>query len=72
MEEMPDGLTVHGTGRSLSGVVRSFGDHRIAMAFEVLGRVPGSRIVVEDPECAGVSYPGFRSDLDDVAPVAPR
>jgi 3-phosphoshikimate 1-carboxyvinyltransferase len=72
VEEMPDGLTVHGTGQSLSGVVRSFGDHRIAMAFEVLGRVPGSRVVVEDPECVGVSYPGFRSDLDDVAPVAPR
>ena len=35
------------------------GDHRIAMAFAVLGRVRGARVRVDDPGCADVSFPGF-------------
>ncbi|MES2124638.1 MAG: 3-phosphoshikimate 1-carboxyvinyltransferase [Gemmatimonadota bacterium] len=58
-----DDLIVQGTDAHLAGRVVTGGDHRIAMAFEVLGRLPGSAIRVDDPECAAVSFPGFASAL---------
>lgn len=60
-EEGPDRLTV------LPGPVRParvacHRDHRIAMAFSVLGlRVPG--ITLDDPECVAKTFPGFHAEL---------
>jgi 3-phosphoshikimate 1-carboxyvinyltransferase len=62
-EELPDGLRVSGPRRDLSGTVDPHGDHRIAMAFGILSAVSGNRIVIENPECVAVSYPGFWEDL---------
>jgi 5-enolpyruvylshikimate-3-phosphate synthase len=33
------------------------------MAFGVLGTVRGARVLVDDPGCAAVSYPGFAAAL---------
>ena len=46
------------------GSVRTAGDHRVAMAFGVLGAVPGNAIVVDDPSCVAVSWPSFWDALD--------
>jgi 3-phosphoshikimate 1-carboxyvinyltransferase len=62
-EELPDGFIVRGSDRPLRGNVVTHGDHRIAMAFGVLGARKGSEIVVDDPSCAKVSYPTFWDDL---------
>jgi 3-phosphoshikimate 1-carboxyvinyltransferase len=43
--------------------VVTHGDHRIAMAFAVLGTLPGARIEVDNPACAAVSFPGFADHL---------
>jgi len=66
-DELPDGLRVQAGRRELSGTVDPRGDHRIAMAFGVLSAVTGDRIVIENPECVAVSYPGFWEDLRRVA-----
>ena len=66
-EERRDGLTIEGSTRPLSGTVRTGGDHRIAMAFGVLGRAPGCAIDVDDGACVNVSYPGFWADLEKIA-----
>ena len=58
-EELEDGMEIEGTDRALSGRVKSFGDHRIAMAFGVLGAIPPNRIEIEGTEAVGVSFPGF-------------
>ena len=58
-EELPDGLEIEGTDRPLSGLVETFHDHRIAMAFGVLGATPGCEVRVNDPTVADVSFPGF-------------
>jgi 3-phosphoshikimate 1-carboxyvinyltransferase len=58
-EELPDGFIVQGTEEPLRGTVRTYHDHRIAMAFAVLGALPGNRIAVEDREVVDVSFPGF-------------
>lgn len=62
-EELADGFVVRGSDRPLAGRVRTHGDHRIAMAFGVLGAVGGNAIDIDDRECVNVSYPGFWSDL---------
>ncbi len=64
--ELPDGLEIEGTDRPLSGLVESFQDHRIAMAFGVLGATPGCEIRVDDPTVADVSFPGFWRSLQRV------
>jgi 3-phosphoshikimate 1-carboxyvinyltransferase len=67
-EELRDGLVVRGEpGRPLRGRVLTHGDHRIAMAFAILGARRGNAIEVDDPACVGVSYPGFWDDLRRVA-----
>lgn len=59
VEELDDGLVIQGTDKPLSGAVESFGDHRIAMAFGILGALPGNAIQVRGSHVAGVSFPGF-------------
>ena len=58
-----DDLHVHGSDRTPSGRVRTAGDHRLAMAFAVLGTLPGARITIDDMRCADVSFPRFRETL---------
>lgn len=58
-EELPDGFVVRGTDRPLAGRVRTHHDHRIAMAFGVLGALPGADLEIEAPEIVDVSFPGF-------------
>ena len=62
-EELPDGLRVTGYERPLRGKVVTHGDHRIAMAFGILGAVPGNQIEIDDRACVAVSYPSFWTDL---------
>jgi len=65
-EELEDGLVVRGGDHPLRGRVVTHGDHRIAMAFGVLGAIPGNEIEVDDRDCAAVSYPGFWEVLERV------
>jgi 3-phosphoshikimate 1-carboxyvinyltransferase len=62
-----DDLHVEGGTEPPRGPVRTAGDHRLAMAFAVLGTVPGARIRVDDMACAAVSFPRFPETLRGVA-----
>ncbi len=63
-DELPDGMTISGspTMRPL-GTVRTFGDHRIAMAFATLGAATAGKLDIDDPSCVAISYPDFWRDL---------
>ena len=58
-----DDLFVEGVEAPPRGRVRTAGDHRIAMAFAMLGRLPGARVAIDDLACAAVSFPGFPETL---------
>jgi 3-phosphoshikimate 1-carboxyvinyltransferase len=58
-----DTLWVEGTDRPPRGRVETAGDHRLAMAFAVLGTVDGARVTLDDRDCVAVSYPRFFDDL---------
>ena len=62
-DELPDGLVVTGSTAPLRGRVVTHGDHRIAMAFGVLGALPGNEVEIDDRACVAVSYPAFWDDL---------
>jgi 3-phosphoshikimate 1-carboxyvinyltransferase len=62
-DELPDGFVVRGTHPRLRGSVVTHGDHRLAMAFGVLGTIPGNEIAIDDRDCVAVSYPEFWVDL---------
>ena len=65
-EELSDGLEIEGGDHPLAGRVSSHHDHRIAMAFGVLGALPGNRIEIEGANVADVSFPGFWGMLEDL------
>ena len=50
-----------------SGVLRSFGDHRIAMSFAIMGLRLGA--VIDDEECISVSFPNFLDILREMTEV---
>lgn len=72
VEELPDGLVIEGSDRALSGPVEARGDHRIAMAFGVLGALAGNAITVDAPAAVDVSYPGFWEMLERASRPAGR
>jgi 3-phosphoshikimate 1-carboxyvinyltransferase len=58
-----DDLWVEGGDAAPAGRVRTAGDHRLAMAFAVLGTLPGARVRIDDMACADVSFPRFPETL---------
>lgn len=62
-EVQGEDLWIEGTSAPPKGSVRTEGDHRIAMAFAVLGTLPGAKVRVDDMRCAAVSFPGFEEAL---------
>ncbi|HET8632703.1 MAG TPA: 3-phosphoshikimate 1-carboxyvinyltransferase [Gemmatimonadales bacterium] len=65
-----DDLVIEGTATPPRGRVRTDGDHRIAMAFRVLGTVAGAQVRIDDMKCADVSFPRFERVL--VSILGPR
>ena len=62
-ESEGDTLYVEGTDRPPRGRIETAGDHRLAMAFAVLGTVKGARVELDDERCVAISYPAFFRDL---------
>jgi len=57
-EKKEDGIIIKG-GIVEGGVVDSFGDHRMALAFSLLGLVSEREVVVKNAECVSVSFPEY-------------
>jgi 3-phosphoshikimate 1-carboxyvinyltransferase len=63
-EESEDSFTIHG-GKPCKAIIDPHRDHRIAMAFGVLGLCTEETTIL-DAECVGKSYPSFWSDLQSL------
>ena len=64
IDELPDGMVIHGVGRLKGAVVDSHGDHRLAMSLAVAGLVATGVTIIKGAEAASISYPGFWDDLE--------
>ncbi|UQI47431.1 3-phosphoshikimate 1-carboxyvinyltransferase [Streptomyces sp. HU2014] len=66
-EEGPDRLTIHpGTPRPAR--IACHRDHRIAMAFSVLGLAAPGTLTLDDPGCVAKTFPGFHTELHRLFP----
>ena len=64
VEERPDGMAIRGPATlKVGGGVRSFGDHRIAMAMAVLALSAPEPVCINNVGCVQTSYPNFWTDL---------
>ncbi len=63
IEATDDGFVVTGTGGLRGGTIDSHGDHRLAMLGAIAGLASQQGVEVQGFEAAGVSYPGFETDL---------
>jgi len=63
VDETPDGLVIQGGSPLAGATVDSFGDHRIAMAFAVLGLFCEGETRILNTDCIRTSYPGFERQL---------
>jgi 3-phosphoshikimate 1-carboxyvinyltransferase len=61
-----DDLAIHGPTPLTGAVTDSLDDHRLAMTFAVAGLIGSGATTVGRPGSAGVSYPGFFSELERV------
>lgn len=58
-----DDLHVEGGDTRPAGRVETASDHRLAMAFAVLGLVRGAKVTLSEKKSVAISYPGFFRDL---------
>jgi len=65
VEELEDGLVITGAQELRGAEIETYEDHRIAMAFAILGlSVPG--IVIRNPACVAKSFPNFWQVLEEL------
>jgi len=62
-EALGNDLHVEGTEKPPRGRVDTASDHRLAMAFAVLGTVDGANVKLSEKQSVAISYPSFFTDL---------
>ncbi len=69
VEELPDGLRIHGDPqfRPAAAIFETWHDHRIAMAAGILAGRATQPSTIRHAECTAISYPGFWEDLAAVS-----
>jgi 3-phosphoshikimate 1-carboxyvinyltransferase len=63
VEEHPDGMTIYPCKDIRPATVRTYNDHRMAMAFALIGlRAPG--VEIENPGCVSKTFPNYFEVLE--------
>lgn len=64
IEELPDGIVVHGVSELRGARCDSHGDHRLAMMLGIAGLIAEKETVISSAEAVNISYPEFWKDLE--------
>jgi 3-phosphoshikimate 1-carboxyvinyltransferase len=67
LEVKPDGWIINGPQKLHGARIKTFGDHRIVMAFAVAGLIAEGPTVIEEAAWADISFPGFFEKLELVS-----
>jgi 3-phosphoshikimate 1-carboxyvinyltransferase len=59
-------MTIEGGGGLEGASLRSYGDHRVAMALAVAGLSARGGVEIDDTACADISFPGFFDLLERI------
>jgi 3-phosphoshikimate 1-carboxyvinyltransferase len=66
VEEHEDGMTIHPCERMRPTVIQTYNDHRMAMAFSLIGlRFDG--ITIENPSCVSKTFPNYFEVLNTLS-----
>jgi 3-phosphoshikimate 1-carboxyvinyltransferase len=66
VEEREDGMTIHGGNSVRGGAIKSYGDHRIAMALSIAGLISDEGVQIDDATCVNISFPSFFDLLAEI------
>ena len=64
--EFEDGFKLSGSPTKQSNIFESYGDHRIAMSFAILGMLLGNETTINDFESVSISNPLFLEQLNNI------
>jgi len=67
IEELSDGMVIHGGAGIKGGECQSYDDHRLAMTLGIASLVSQGDIVIHEAEAVSVSYPGFWEELERIS-----
>ncbi len=66
IEELPDGMVIHGGTSLLGNEVQSHGDHRLAMSLAVAGLVARGKTSIQNAGVVEISNPNFWGELSQL------
>jgi 3-phosphoshikimate 1-carboxyvinyltransferase len=67
IEELPDGMIIHGSHSLNGAVVDSHNDHRLAMSLAIAGLVTKGTVRIHNAQAIDISYPSFWQDLEKLS-----
>jgi 3-phosphoshikimate 1-carboxyvinyltransferase len=65
VDEHEDGMTIYPVEQIRPAVIKTYNDHRMAMAFSLIG-LRSEGVVVENPACVSKTFPDFFDVLDSL------
>ena len=66
IKELEDGMIIKGPVKLKGATVKSYGDHRIAMAMAIAGLLAEDETIIEDTDCIETSFPEFEKLLQKI------
>lgn len=59
IEELEDGMIIKGKTKLNGAKIKTFKDHRIAMAFSIANLISDGEVILDDIKCIDISFPGY-------------
>lgn len=66
IEELEDGMVIKGKNKLKGANIKTFNDHRIAMAFSVASLVSEGKTILDNTSCIDISFPGYYKLIDNL------
>ncbi|MEG0181731.1 MAG: 3-phosphoshikimate 1-carboxyvinyltransferase, partial [Peptostreptococcaceae bacterium] len=66
IEELEDGMVIKGKSKLKGANIKTFNDHRIAMAFSVASLVSEGKTILDNTSCIDISFPGYYKLIDNL------
>lgn len=67
VEEREDGMRIEGRRQLQGAQLKTYGDHRVAMALAIAALPSEGGLEIDDATCADISFPGFFDLLSEVS-----
>lgn len=65
VQEHEDGMTIYPCGKFIPATIRTYNDHRMAMAFSLIGLRMDS-VTIENPSCVSKTFPNYFEVLESL------